>query len=487
MASSVLWRTLGRTKLLPSHALGRPTGCTEWYRNFWRTSEVFGVAPIKLHMPALSPTMEEGTIISWLKNEGDPVAAGDALCEIETDKATLTMDADDDGVLAKIIIPGNTKNVRINELIALMVPEGEDHTQVEMPTETGTPSATADTPTDVPAAVPVATSNASSSEFSSVRHMAGGKGHADLSPAVRYLVDSNSLDPAAIVPTGPHGRLLKGDVLKFLAGDPSARTQDPAAATAPSPPTPVAAPAPPPPPVTHPVVPPAAAEEDEYVDIPHTNMRRTIAKRLTQSKTTVPHAYSSIDCDMDSVLRLRKQLQGSGVKVSVNDFIIKAVGKALKSVPEVNAQWTGEAVQLLSNVDISVAVATDKGLITPIVTDVPSRGLQNISETVKELAGRARIGKLQPQEYQGGTFSVSNLGMFGISQFSAIINPPQACIMAIGGSRILVEPMEDGHRTKTVMLVTLCSDSRVVDDALASTFLENFKENLENPFKAALL
>eukprot|EP00058_Branchiostoma_floridae_P022744 XP_002608234.1 hypothetical protein BRAFLDRAFT_59834 [Branchiostoma floridae] len=443
MASSVLWRTLG-------------------------------VAPIKLHMPALSPTMEEGTIISWLKKEGDPIAAGDPLCEIETDKATLTMDADDDGVMAKILVPGNTKNVRINELIALMVAEGEDHTQVDIPTETGTPSAAVDTPADAP--VPTATENSSSSELSSMRHVAGGKGHVDLSPAVRYLVDSNGLDAATIVPTGPHGRLLKGS-----------RRQEAVAPTTPSAPTPVAAPPPPPPPVTHPAVPPAAAEEDEFVDIPHTSMRRVIAKRLTQSKTTVPHAYSSIDCEMDSVLRLRKQLQGSGVKVSVNDFIIKAVGQALKTVPEVNAQWMGEAVQLLSNVDISVAVATDKGLITPIVTDVPSRGLQNISETVKELAGRARIGKLLPQEYQGGTFSVSNLGMFGISQFSAIINPPQSCIMAIGGSRVLVEPTEDGHTTKTVMTVTLCSDSRVVDDALASTFLENFKENLENPFKAALL
>ncbi|XP_035672505.1 pyruvate dehydrogenase protein X component-like [Branchiostoma floridae] len=485
MASSVLWRTLGRTKLLPSHTLGRPAGCTEWYRNFYRTPEVFGVAPIKLHMPALSPTMEEGTIISWLKKEGDPIAAGDPLCEIETDKATLTMDADDDGVMAKILVPGNTKNVRINELIALMVAEGEDHTQVDIPTETGTPSAAVDTPADAP--VPTATEDTSSSEFSSMRHVAGGKGHVDLSPAVRYLVDSNGLDAAAIVPTGPHGRLLKGDVLKFLAGDPSSRRQEVVAPTMPSAPTPLAAPPPPPPPVTHPAVPPAAAEEDEFVDIPHTSMRRVIAKRLTQSKTTVPHAYSSIDCEMGSVLRLRKQLQGSGVKVSVNDFIIKAVGQALKTVPEVNAQWMGEAVQLLSNVDISVAVATDKGLITPIVTDVPSRGLQNISETVKELAGRARIGKLLPQEYQGGTFSVSNLGMFGISQFSAIINPPQSCIMAIGGSRVLVEPTEDGHTTKTVMTVTLCSDSRVVDDALASTFLENFKENLENPFKAALL
>ncbi|XP_071496773.1 pyruvate dehydrogenase protein X component-like [Diadema antillarum] len=441
------------------------------------TSQCYGVDPVKLLMPALSPTMTEGTIVSWLKAEGDPVAAGDALCEIETDKATVTMDADDDGIMAKILVPEGTKNVPITALIGLMVLEGEDYRDVDIPTET-TPS---QAPPTGSGEAPKEDQGVSQTEqFASMRHAITKSGEG-LSPAVRALVDHHNIDPTLVTPTGPHGRLLKGDVLKFIESGGAAAAAQPAVA----PPPAEAAPPPPLPPAVERAPPPSFRQtEGIFSEVELSNMRKVIAKRLTESKTTVPHSYSMADCELTEIVRLRNQLKKDNIKVSVNDFIIKAAAMALKHVPEVNASWNGQQATPLSAIDISVAVATDGGLITPIVKNADTKGLVEISATVKDLATRARANKLKLDEFQGGSFSISNLGMFGISEFSAVINPPQACIMAIGTSKLAVGK---DRKPFTYMTVTMSSDARVVDGALAARFLKVFKQNIESPIRLGLL
>ncbi|XP_033646036.1 pyruvate dehydrogenase protein X component-like [Asterias rubens] len=441
-------------------------------RGLSRSSCLAGVEGTKLLMPALSPTMEEGTILKWLKQEGDAIAAGDALCEIETDKATLTLDADDDGILAKILVPEGTSGVKISSMIALLVAEGEDHTAVEMPGETETPKQ-AETVADGPIE-----GVSETTQFSSMRHSVGKDGGV-LSPAVRQLLDRHHLSADDIPTSGPHGRLLKGDVLKFI--------QEGGAKTAPSidttKPTPVQEPVP----VSKPKVMPLPTnyqQQETYTDIDLSSIRKVIAKRLTESKRTIPHSYASAECNIDKIMSLRKDLKKDGVKVSVNDFIIKAAAVALKEMPDVNASWSGTEAKKLSDIDISVAVATDKGLITPIVKNAIGKGLVEISANVKDLAARAREGKLQLNEFQGGSFSISNLGMFGISEFSAVINPPQACILAIGSARMTLNQSMKPQAMTTVML---SSDGRVVNDALAATFLQSFKKNMENPLRLGIL
>lgn len=403
-------------------------------------------------MPSLSPTMTEGTIIKWLKKEGDSVQPGDVLCEIQTDKAVVAFEVEDAGTLAKIFKDENSGVLPLNTLIGIMVEEGEDWKDVEVPSSAASPDSP---PTTAPSVTPAASTATASGP-------AGGKASL-VGPAVKHLLDTYGLKAEDVPATGPHGVLLKSDVLKFvqLKGV-SKQVPSPGAVKEAAK---VAASVPPP-------------EESEYEDVPLTNMRRAIAKRLTLSKTTIPHSYMNVTCNISETMETRKKYAADGIKVSVNDFIIKAVAMALRRVPAMNCMWQNEIVKPLTTIDISIAVATDSGLITPIVKEADTLGIDEIASTVKELAARARQGKLKPHEFEGGCFSISNLGMFGISQFSAVINPPQAAILAIGGSRMT--PREDGAPSQA-MAATLSYDGRVVTDETVAGFLKAFKEHLEQP------
>ncbi|CAN9499130.1 unnamed protein product [Ophioblennius macclurei] len=470
----------------------RPWAARPWQehvRNFFQSPWMLGVSPVKVQMPALSPTMEEGNIVKWLVKEGEPVAAGDALCEIETDKAVVTMESNDDGVMAKILMEEGSRNVRLGTLIALMVEEGQDWKQVEIPAPDAAP----------PAAAPPATQSVAASVGAPAAPTPPPppkpvtSGPLRLSPAARHILDTHGIDPKLATPTGPRGLITKEDALNLLKTSPAPKAAP--VTVAPAAPSPALTPAaaPPPPPGSRPNIPPLSVPgkpgaPGTFTELPASNVRRVIAQRLTQSKTTIPHAYASIDCDMAAVMQLRKHLAKEQIKVSVNDFIIKAAAVTLKEMPEVNVTWSGEGPQALDSIHISIAVATDKGLITPIIKDAANKGVQEISSNAKALAQKARDGKLLPEEYQGGSFSISNLGMFGISGFSAVINPPQACILAVGTSRAQLQLCEDQQtlRTQQLMTVTLSSDGRLVDDELASRFLDKFRANLEQPQRMAL-
>lgn len=490
---------LGRQGVLFGLRLNQFSNCvwglSSWQestRHFSQSGYCLGVAPLKVQMPALSPTMAEGNIVKWLKKEGEAVAAGDALCEIETDKAVVTMDSNDDGVLAKILMEEGSRSVPLGTLIALMVEEGQDWKQVEMPPpEAAAPSEAPPAPQAATPPPPPAPAVTPAPRPTS--------GPVRLSPAARHILDSHGLDPKLATATGPRGVITKEDALNLLKASPDAKLISPVDApppTAPSPAAPIAAPAPaaaPPPPGSRPNVPPQSVPgkpgaPGTFTEIPATNIRRVIAQRLTQSKTTIPHAYATVDCDMAAVMLLRKELAKEQIKVSVNDFIIKAAAVTLKEMPEVNVTWSGDGPHELDTIHIAIAVATDRGLITPIIKDAASKGVQEISASAKMLAQKARDGKLLPEEYQGGSFSISNLGMFGISGFSAVINPPQACILAVGTSRQELQLSEDecGLRTRQLMTVTLSSDGRLVDDELASRFLDKFRANLEQPQRMAM-
>ncbi|NWS39624.1 ODPX protein, partial [Probosciger aterrimus] len=453
-----------------------------------------GVPGIKVLMPALSPTMEEGNIVKWLKKEGETVSTGDALCEIETDKAVVTMESSDDGILAKILVQEGSKNVRLGSLIGLLVEEGQDWKQVEIPADGGAPSSLA------PAA-PALTSSPAGPSVSAppkLEHQPG-KLPVRLSPAARIILETHGLDTASLTPTGPRGIFTKEDALKLLQEKQKGKPTELKPVVSPAPPQPTAVPSQAtavPPAYPRPAVPPLStpgqpAAPGTFTEIPASNVRRVIAKRLTESKTTIPHAYAAADCDIDAILRLRKELAKDDIKVSVNDFIIKATAVTLKQMPDVNATWDGEVCRQLHSIDISIAVATDRGLITPIIKDAAAKGIKEIAASAKALAKKARDGKLLPEEYQGGSFSISNLGMFGISDFSAVINPPQACILAVGRARAELKLVEDEEgneklEQRQLMTVTLSSDGRVVDDDLASKFLETLKANIENPIRLAL-
>ncbi|XP_057692426.1 pyruvate dehydrogenase protein X component, mitochondrial [Corythoichthys intestinalis] len=448
-------------------------------RHFFQSPWVSGVAPLNVQMPALSPTMEEGNIVKWLKKEGEAVAAGDALCEIETDKAVVTMESNDDGILAKILVEEGSRNVRLGTLIAVMVEEGQDWTQAEIPSQTAPPPTIPETvDTAAPPAAPSPPSPPKTVPIEVLR----------LSPAARHILDTHGVDPKLATPTGPRGLITKEDALNLLKKTPVPK------ATAPPPPSPALTPAAIASPLgSRPNIPPLSVPgkpgaPGTFTELPASNVRRVIAQRLTQSKTTIPHAYASIDCDMAAVMKLRKDLAKDQIKVSVNDFIIKAAAVTLQELPDVNVSWSDNGPQALDSIHISIAVATDKGLITPIIRDAANKGVQEISVNAKALAQKARDGKLLPEEYQGGSFSISNLGMFGISGFSAVINPPQACILAVGTSRAQLSLCEDNQTlgTRHLMTVTLSSDGRLVDDELASRFLEKFRANLEEPHRMAL-
>jgi pyruvate dehydrogenase E2 component (dihydrolipoamide acetyltransferase) len=423
--------------------------------------------PIEILMPALSPTMTEGNLAKWLMKEGDTVSAGDVIAEIETDKATMEVEAVDEGVLGKILVPGGTEGVQVNQPIALLLEEGEDAGALK-----GYSAGGAKAPALAPemAAEPGAPTPAPAAA-APLPPPAGKGARVIASPLARRMAQQAGVDLGAIKGTGPQGRIVKADIESAMTGGVA-----PATVVAP-----LAAPAGPGARQT------AEALGMSYTLEPNSNMRKVIARRLSESKQTVPHFYLTIDCEIDDLLAARKRInEEHGLKISVNDIVIKAAAMALKKVPAANASWDEEGILLYDHADISVAVATPAGLITPIVKAAEAKGLEAISSEMKDLAGRAREGKLKPEEFQGGTFSVSNLGMFGIREFAAIINPPQGCILAVGAGeeRAVVK---DGELTvATVMSCTLSVDHRVVDGAVGAEFMATFKRLIETPLAMLL-
>ncbi|KAG8219908.1 dihydrolipoamide acetyltransferase [Butyriboletus roseoflavus] len=418
-------------------------------------------------MPAMSPTMTEGGIASWKKSEGESFSAGDVLLEIETDKASIDVEAQDDGILAKIITPDGSKNIAVGTPIAIFAEDGDDlSAAVPMAAEAAS-SSPASVPQQQPSEpAPLAQSPAPSAFASQPQETKPEIPKGDrifASPIVKKIALEKGIPLAKIKGTGPGGRIIRDDIERY------------------QPPTPSTSPA-----LSFDAIPASS----DYIDIPVSNIRKVIGTRLTQSKQELPHYYLTVEVNMDKVLKLREVFnetlgdKDKAAKLSVNDFILKAVACALNDVPEANSAWLGDVIRQYKNADISVAVATPTGLITPIVKDVGSKGLATISAEAKALAKKARDGKLAPQEYQGGTFTVSNLGMFGIDHFTAIINPPQSCILAVGGTKLALVPApeeERGFKMVNVMKVTLSSDHRTVDGAVGARWLSAFKSYLENP------
>ncbi|RZF33763.1 hypothetical protein LSTR_LSTR008022 [Laodelphax striatellus] len=413
-------------------------------------------------MPALSPTMSEGEIVSWLKKEGDKLAPGDVLCEIQTDKAVMSMEVDDEGVLAKILVPAQTK-AQVGQLIALVVAEGEDWTDVQIPATAPAAKPPSASPSPSPSTPPPQAT--SSAPAPAVAHQL----HGLFGPAVRALLEQYHLTGKEIDPTGRNSRILKADVLKYISDkslQPKPPVQVPLPGSAPTTQTTSAAPV------------AAPRKRTGYTDVEISSMRLTIARRLTQSKSEIPHAYSTLQAEIDSLLTLRKQLKNVGVNVSVNDFVVKAVARSLKQCPFVNKLYVNDQIPAHPGIDISVAVATPNGLITPILKSADLKSVDQISEEIRELAGRAREGKLQLHEFQGGSFTISNLGMFGITEFSAIINPPQIAILAVGGGQPYVKV---NGSAATVMSATLSYDARALSEGDVAAFMEVLQGYLENP------
>ncbi len=422
--------------------------------------------PIQILMPALSPTMSEGTIANWVKAEGDDISSGDVLCEIETDKATMEVEAIDDGVLGKILIAGGTEGVAVNTPIAIILEEGEDASAMGDIDTTAPVPAAADAPPE-PVAEPAP---AAPAPAAAPLPTATGK-RVFASPLAKRLAQQNSLDVALIGGSGPHGRVIRRDIEAALASGNGKAAPVVAAAIAPTTPALTADD-------------PVMAYMPEYEAVPNSSMRKIIATRLTGSARDIPHFNVTVDVEIDELLRVRKQLNsrdGADYKISVNDFIIKAVALTLKLQPDCNVTYTDEAILKFKRQDVAMAVAIDGGLITPIIHDAGNKGLRAISETAKELAEKARHGKLVPEEFQGGTFTVSNLGMFGVKSFNSIINPPQGGILSVGaGDQRAV--VKDGALTiATMMTLTLAVDHRCIDGATAATFTKELKGLLEAP------
>ncbi len=435
---------------------------------------------IQILMPALSPTMTDGKLAKWLKKEGDAVASGDVIAEIETDKATMEMEAVDEGTIGKILVPEGSEGVAVNAPIAVLLEEGEDASAIEAaaapakaPEMSAAPAKAPEKPaTPAPApAQPVAAPAAPAAK--PAQAPAGDRVFA--SPLARRMAEQAGLNLAQVKGSGPQGRIVKTDVEKALAGGrpaaPAAAAPQAAAAAAPAAAPQVAAP---------------------HTEMPNSSMRKVIARRLSESKQTIPHFYLTVDCEIDNLLSLRKQLnakspEGEGAyKLSVNDFVVRAVALALRQVPAANATWTDQAVLRYDEVDVSVAVATPNGLITPVVRKADTKGLVQISREMKDYAARARDGKLVPEDYQGGGFTISNMGMLGIKSFSAIINPPQSCILAVGAGEQRPVVKDGALAVATVMTTTLSVDHRSVDGAIGAEFMVAFKRMIEDPLTMLL-
>ena len=442
--------------------------------------------PINILMPALSPTMEKGNLAKWLKKEGDKVKSGDVIAEIETDKATMEVEAVDEGTIAKILVPEGTQDVPVNDIIAVLAGDGEDvkaagagagaapaPKAAEAPKPAAASAPAAPAPAQAPAAAPAPTPQAAAAP-------AKTNGHARIfsSPLARRLAREAGIDIARIDGSGPHGRIVARDVEGAKSGK---GLKAPAAA-------PGAAPA----------IAPAMSdkqilslfEEGSYEIVPHDGMRRTIAQRLTAATQSVPTFYLTIDCDIGRLLDAREQINAAApkdkekkplYKLSVNDFVIKALAVALQQVPDCNVSWTEAGMVKHKRSDIGVAVAMPGGLITPIIRNAESKSLSTISNEMKDLAARARTRKLKPQEYQGGTSSVSNLGMFGISHFTAVINPPQSTILAVGASEERAVVRNGKIEAAHIMSATLSCDHRAIDGALGAELIGAFRRLIENP------
>jgi pyruvate dehydrogenase E2 component (dihydrolipoamide acetyltransferase) len=443
---------------------------------------------IEIKMPALSPTMEEGTLAKWLIKEGDVVKSGDLMAEIETDKATMEFEAVDEGTVVKILVAEGTDNVKVGTVIAIIAEEGEDASSVSAPTKSETPEPAAKEseakpdpkdPNDTGSeAKPVARTEASAEDHGRPADAGAAKPAASgervkASPLARRLAADKGIDLGAVAGSGPRGRIVKADVENAKPGAAPIAAKTEAAAPTPS----TAAPAP-------------AAKPATVPDIPHeatklSNVRKTIARRLTESKQTVPHIYLTVNIRLDALLKLRGELNASlearGVKLSVNDLLIKAQAVALMQVPTCNVMFTPDQLISFQRADISVAVSTPSGLITPIIVGADTASLSSISTQMKDLAARARDGKLKPEEYQGGTASISNMGMFGITQFDAVINPPQAMILAVGAGEKRPYVVGDELTVATVMSATGSFDHRAIDGADGAQFMKAFKHLVENP------
>ncbi|MEP3638643.1 MAG: pyruvate dehydrogenase complex dihydrolipoamide acetyltransferase [Paracoccaceae bacterium] len=422
--------------------------------------------PIELLMPALSPTMEEGTLAKWLVKEGDTVASGDLLAEIETDKATMEFEAVDEGTIGKILVADGTEAVKVNTPIAILLEEGESADDIGT-APAKAPEAAVAKPADAPAPAAVATAPAPAAP------KAADGTRLFASPLARRIAAQKGVDLSQLKGSGPRGRIVKADV-EAAEAKPAAAAPAPSSAAAAAPAGPTAD---------------AVAkmyQDREYEEIPLDGMRKTIAARLTEAKQSIPHFYLRRDIKLDALMAFRAQLNGQladrGIKLSVNDFIIKACANALQQVPDANAVWAGDRMFKLTPSDVAVAVAIEGGLFTPVLRDAHHKSLSALSAEMKDLAGRARDRKLAPHEYQGGSFAISNLGMFGIDNFDAVINPPHGAILAVGAG--VKKPIvgKDGELgIATVMSVTLSVDHRVIDGALGAELLKAIVDNLENP------
>ncbi len=436
--------------------------------------------PIKILMPALSPTMTEGNLAKWLKKEGDAVESGDVIAEIETDKATMEVEAVDEGVMGKILTPEGTEGVAVNELIALLLEDGEDASALDGVDASG------GAPAPAPAALPASATAASPAPALDGVDTSGGApaparaasgGRVFASPLARRLASRNGLDLAAIAGSGPRGRVVRRDIDAAIAA--GVGKTEPAAA---APPAPASAPA-------LGADDPVFAYSPAFEAAPNTSMRKAIAKRLTESARDIPHFNVTADIEIDALMKLRKELnskEGADYKISVNDFVVKAAANALKHESDVNVAYTDDAILKFDRVDVSIAVAVEGGLITPIIHDAASKGLRAISEASRELAGKARDGKLRPEEFQGGTFTVSNLGMFGVKSFNSIINPPQGGILSVGAGEQRPVVRDGALAVATVMSLTLAVDHRCIDGAAAASFMKYLKGLLEDPIQLML-
>jgi pyruvate dehydrogenase E2 component (dihydrolipoamide acetyltransferase) len=441
--------------------------------------------PIEITMPALSPTMTEGTLAKWLKKEGDAIKAGDVIAEIETDKATMEVEAVDEGKLGKIVVAAGTEGVKVNEVIAILLEEGETDVGAAAPKKAEAPkaeAAKAEAPKEAKSEAPAPKAEPAAAQQ-------GERIFA--SPLAKRLAAEQGVDLKAVNGSGPHGRIVKADIEAAAKGGAAApkSAEKPAEKSAAPTPAPAAAGAP---------APAAAALGKDkvqalaggidYTLVPHTGMRRTIAKRLTESKQTVPHFYLTVDCEIDALLKVRSELnsRSDAYKISVNDIVIRASALALAKVPEANASWSDDGALLWKSVDIAVAVAIDGGLITPIVKHADQKGLAQISNEMRDLGSRAKAGKLKLEEFQGGTFSISNLGMFGIKDFAAVISPPHGAILAVGAGEQRPVVKDGALAIATMMSCTLSVDHRVVDGAIGANFLKVFKKLIEDPLSMLL-
>ena len=440
--------------------------------------------PTPIKMPALSPTMEEGTLAKWLVKPGDTVSAGDIMAEIETDKATMEFEAVDEGTIASIAVEAGTEGVKVGTVIAILAEEGEDVDEAAAAAPSGDEEPAEEKPakdesegkSEPAKAVPRESAKpARASVDTDTKAPAAPKDDSGeriiASPLARRIAEQNGADLSTITGSGPRGRIVKADVegaeggsAKSAADTSAAKDKDEAKSSAKA---------------------PASDHGAPYEEEKLSNVRKVIARRLTESKQQVPHYYLAVDIRLDALLDLRKQLnaglEADGVKLSVNDLLIKALARALMRVPDCNVSYQGDTLHRYSRADVSVAVAAPSGLITPIITEADTRGLASISTNMKELAEKAREGKLQPHEYQGGTASLSNLGMFGIKQFDAVINPPQGMIMAVGAGEQRPYVVDGALQVATVMTASGSFDHRAIDGATGAQLMEAFKNLIENP------